>query len=38
MLDKLIGQKVVGVKQTLKALKISKAKYLYIAKMLIVIY
>jgi len=32
MVSKILGQKVVGVKQTLKALKSSKGKVLYIAK------
>lgn len=32
MVGKIVGQKVVGVKQTLKALKNSKGKVLYIAK------
>lgn len=32
MLDKLVGQKVVGVKQTLKTLKNNQGKVLYIAK------
>jgi len=32
MVGKLVGQKVVGVKQTLKALKNSRGKVLYIAK------
>lgn len=32
MVGKIEGQKVVGVKQTLKALKNSKGKVLYIAK------
>jgi large subunit ribosomal protein L7A len=32
MVGKLIGQKVVGVKQTLKALKNNQGKVLYIAK------
>ena len=32
MVGKLVGQKVVGVKQTLKALKNSQGKVLYIAK------
>ena len=32
MVDKIVGQKVVGVKQTLKALKNNQGKVLYIAK------
>ena len=32
MVGKLVGQKVVGVKQTLKALKNNQGKVLYIAK------
>jgi large subunit ribosomal protein L7A len=32
MVGKLVGQKVVGLKQTLKALKNNKGKVLYIAK------
>ena len=32
MVGKLVGQKVVGVKQTLKALKNGQGKVLYIAK------
>ena len=32
MLDKIVGQKVVGLKQTIKALKNSQGKILYIAK------
>lgn len=32
MVVKLVGQKVVGVKQTLKALKNNQGKVLYIAK------
>lgn len=32
MVNKIEGQKVVGIKQTLKALKNSKGKVLYIAK------
>jgi len=32
MVGKLVGQKVVGVKQTLKALKNNQGKILYIAK------
>jgi large subunit ribosomal protein L7A len=32
MIGKLVGQKVVGVKQTLKALKNGQGKVLYIAK------
>lgn len=32
MVGKLLGQKVVGVKQTLKALKNNQGKVLYIAK------
>ena len=32
MVGKLVGQKVVGVKQTLKALKNNLGKVLYIAK------
>ena len=32
MIGKIVGQKVVGVKQTLKALKNSQGKTLYIAK------
>ncbi|MBU3111720.1 ribosomal L7Ae/L30e/S12e/Gadd45 family protein [Clostridium lacusfryxellense] len=32
MVCKIVGQKVVGVKQTLKALKNNKGKVLYIAK------
>ncbi len=32
MVSKLVGQKVVGIKQTLKALKNNQGKVLYIAK------
>jgi large subunit ribosomal protein L7A len=32
MVDKIVGQKVVGVKQTLKALKNNQGKVLYVAK------
>ena len=32
MVSKIVGQKVVGVKQTLKALKNNQGKVLYIAK------
>jgi large subunit ribosomal protein L7A len=32
MVGKLVGQKVVGVKQTLKALRNNQGKVLYIAK------
>jgi len=32
MVDKIVGQKVVGVKQTLKALKNNRGIILYIAK------
>ena len=32
MVGKLVGQKVVGVKQTLKAIKNNQGKVLYIAK------
>lgn len=32
MVAKIVGQKVVGVKQTLKALKNNQGKVLYIAK------
>jgi large subunit ribosomal protein L7A len=32
MVGKLVGQKVVGIKQTLKALKNNQGKVLYIAK------
>jgi large subunit ribosomal protein L7A len=32
MADKIVGQKVVGVKQTLKALKNNRGRVLYVAK------
>jgi large subunit ribosomal protein L7A len=32
MVDKIVGQKVVGVKQTLKALKNNQSGVIYIAK------